>query len=331
VSSFQSSTVNAIVIKHNNSTLLFGDDFETGTIGGAWDNGAQPGNWTLPAMQPNPFVNQVSNTAPPGAFQGTKYGLVQRVASQQGIRAQFQPVSSGKLELDTMFYVPDGEQWLTVVLGNNLNFNPLPSFANPVHSYIIFHLNATHLVSDYNTGADEFMPFEYKNGEWMRLKIGYDYANATTGYTVDLTTSAETGHYERALTNSDQPINSMLIKFEDNNKIAYFDAVTALPPPSLLGDFNNDTKVDAADYVVWRKNNGGNTTPLPNDNGLGLPINDNHYQLWRANFGSGSSGSSAAFGSTVHVPEPGTLTLAALGSLLIGAARRAAKEVLVKL
>jgi len=54
----------------------------------------------------------------------------------------------------------------------------------------------------------------------------------------------------------------------------------------LPGYFNHDRTVDAADYVVWRKNPGGIYT-------------DDDYATWRANFGQSFSftgtGSSSAF------------------------------------
>jgi hypothetical protein len=85
-------------------------------------------------------------------------------------------------------------------------------------------------------------------------------------------------------------------------------------PPGLPGDFNADGKVDAADYVTWRKNNGTNNA-LPNDGGLGTPITSAHYELWKENFGdmAGSGGGAA-------VPEPTTwVCLAGLfaGGLLL--------------
>jgi hypothetical protein len=85
----------------------------------------------------------------------------------------------------------------------------------------------------------------------------------------------------------------------------------------LPGDFNDDLKVDAADYVVWRKNN-GTSTALPNDGGLGVPISTAHYDLWRDNFGAmpGSGAGAAA------VPEPATGVLLALGIGLFGARPR---------
>ncbi|MCI0748743.1 MAG: PEP-CTERM sorting domain-containing protein [Verrucomicrobia subdivision 3 bacterium] len=48
------------------------------------------------------------------------------------------------------------------------------------------------------------------------------------------------------------------------------------------GDFNSDGNVDAADYVVWRKNDVANA-PLPND--AGLTTQGGRYGLWRSNFG----------------------------------------------
>ena len=44
---------------------------------------------------------------------------------------------------------------------------------------------------------------------------------------------------------------------------------------ALGGDFNLDGKVDAADYVVWRKTGTGG---------------EQGYQAWRANFGSSVAG-----------------------------------------
>jgi autotransporter-associated beta strand protein len=79
--------------------------------------------------------------------------------------------------------------------------------------------------------------------------------------------------------------------------------------PSLPGDFNSDGKVDAGDYVTWKKNDGTNNA-LANDNGLGVPIGANHYNLWRANFGNppGAGSSGGALGGAA-VPEPGTASL----------------------
>jgi autotransporter-associated beta strand protein len=61
------------------------------------------------------------------------------------------------------------------------------------------------------------------------------------------------------------------------------------------GDFNNDGKVDAADYVVWRK-------------GLGTTYTQDDYDVWRAHFGQ-TAGPGSAAGANAAVPEPATLVL----------------------
>lgn len=63
------------------------------------------------------------------------------------------------------------------------------------------------------------------------------------------------------------------------------------------GDFNEDGRVDAADYVRWRSNDSAND-PLPNDNGLASQVE--RYDLWVANFGEPMQGG----GSVSAVPEP---------------------------
>jgi T5SS/PEP-CTERM-associated repeat protein len=75
-------------------------------------------------------------------------------------------------------------------------------------------------------------------------------------------------------------------------------------PAGLPGDYNNDGKVDAADYVVWRKNE-GTTNMLPNDP-IGGTIGPAQFDQWRANFGA-TIGSGAANHS---VPEPAAIVLA---------------------
>ena len=80
--------------------------------------------------------------------------------------------------------------------------------------------------------------------------------------------------------------------------------------PGLAGDYNDNGVVDAADYVLWRKNV-GTTGTLANDT-IGGTIGEDHYNLWRANFGETTPGAGTALGSAA-VPEPTALVLAALG------------------
>jgi hypothetical protein len=69
-----------------------------------------------------------------------------------------------------------------------------------------------------------------------------------------------------------------------------------------LGDYNNNGRVDAADYVLWR--NGG---PLQNEGATPGMINQADYDFWRARFGA-TSASGAALAAS-HVPEPASSLL----------------------
>jgi hypothetical protein len=63
----------------------------------------------------------------------------------------------------------------------------------------------------------------------------------------------------------------------------------------LQGDYNGDGKVDAADYVAWRKTNGTLTG----------------YDTWRENFGRSSFASAAV--ASAAVPEPPARLMFLLG------------------
>jgi hypothetical protein len=76
----------------------------------------------------------------------------------------------------------------------------------------------------------------------------------------------------------------------------------------LPGDFNSDNVVDAADYVVWRKN--------PSAFG-GDPAG---YNTWRSNFGRTSGSGLAA--SANPVPEPAGITLCVASMFLFALRRR---------
>lgn len=71
----------------------------------------------------------------------------------------------------------------------------------------------------------------------------------------------------------------------------------------LLGDYDENGTVDAADYTVWRDNL-GSATALPNDDSAGVDADD--YTRWKTNF-SNTSGAASAVVATV--PEPNCLAL----------------------
>jgi hypothetical protein len=72
----------------------------------------------------------------------------------------------------------------------------------------------------------------------------------------------------------------------------------------VLGDYNNNGVVDAADYVLWRK--GG---PLANEADAPGTVNEQDYAEWRARFGNTSGNGSLTVNSTVPEPEIGGFAL----------------------
>jgi hypothetical protein len=106
------------------------------------------------------------------------------------------------------------------------------------------------------------------------------------------------------------PVGSFVrIESLDNTKKLALAEVEVFGPPVMLpGDHNNDGKVNAADYVVWRR------APL----NFGGP---DGYTAWRTNFGN-PPGSGASLGNAA-VPEPAALSLLGVVALLsIGGMRK---------
>ena len=97
----------------------------------------------------------------------------------------------------------------------------------------------------------------------------------------------------------------------NKNGVFLFQQVPRVPV-SVPGDYNNNSVVDAADYIVWRDKRGAPTGTLPNDVDGGV-IGPAQYATWRANFGNTVGNSSV---STASVPEPASLLLLLLAAIL---------------
>ncbi len=93
----------------------------------------------------------------------------------------------------------------------------------------------------------------------------------------------------------DSPTIQMAI---DN--VRFCDTLDCTPSIAPTGDYNNDGVVDAADYVVWRKNDTGGQSG---------------YDDWRTNFGSSAAGLGS---SATAVPEPAAIVLALVSCLISG-------------
>ena len=77
----------------------------------------------------------------------------------------------------------------------------------------------------------------------------------------------------------------------------------------LSGDYNRDGRVNAADYVVWRKLYGSEGIGLAADGSGNGSVNEADYEIWRQNFAATVG---AASGSAAAIPEPCATSLVAV-------------------
>lgn len=95
----------------------------------------------------------------------------------------------------------------------------------------------------------------------------------------------------------------------------FFDNLTVRSPFSgVEGDFNNDGRVDAADYTAWRDRQGDPAGALPNDFDSG-PIGPAQYATWQAAYGANAGAQPAV------VPEPAAACLALLAGGSVASVR----------
>jgi hypothetical protein len=92
------------------------------------------------------------------------------------------------------------------------------------------------------------------------------------------------------------------------------DFLEQLPIAKLIpGDFNLSGSVDAADYILWRKKNGGSA--LPNDGGITPGVtNAADYTYWRSRYGAiftAAINTGDGLSESTTIPEPATWLLVA--------------------
>ena len=148
----------------------------------------------------------------------------------------------------------------------------------------VFGLNAANLMATPNlTGWNE---------EDGGAFLSSDFFDTTTQVPLQLTIGA-------GATLGDYPINVTLAGGPGSDWSTARSFTIRIAAPGIAGDYNGNGVVDAADYVVWRKNDG---TPAA-------------YNTWRANFGrTAVGGTTLGSPSNAGVPEPASTLLLILGA-----------------
>jgi beta-glucanase (GH16 family) len=164
-------------------------------------------------------------------------------------------------------------------------------------------------------------PVNFHNGfhvyavEWDATQLRF-YVDGTLHYTVNETTNRPI---------FETPMNIILNLAVGGTFGGDPDATTVFPQvmevdyvrvwqrqTGLSGDYNLDGRVDAADYVVWRKSVGESGIGLPADGSGNGTIDDADYQIWRRNFAAEGT---AIDDVSASVPEPCGAALVAVALL----------------
>ena len=297
-----------------NGSLSMGGDVTTNTDGGAGTLTIGPGSAVNVAQHTVLFTNGTVKLEG-GSFATTSFDF-------QGGQFQW---ASGTLHIDTFdgsltnptggTLAPGRSAGSTMITGNYTQQSgaaleiEIGGTAISMHDFV--SISGTALVdgelqlklidSFFPAATDTFTVLNALGG------IAGVFSNVTTGQRL---TTADGGgsflvHY--GATSIFNPNQIVLTAFE------------ASPPP-LLGDYNQNGTVDAADFVLWRKNLGGGTS-LPNDDTPGIGPDD--YTRWRTSFGRMAGSNSGAI-TNAAVPEPTAIVLfvGALVALSIANARQ---------
>lgn len=184
--------------------------------------------------------------------------------------------------------------------------------------------------------------FTSVNGAWQRSSTGpnqFALRTSLDSFGSDIATGSITGSASpsdynidlSALQNISSTIEFRLYAWGGSNANGTFSindfsfngsvVPSEVTTPTLAGDYNGDDSVDAADYTIWRDNEGAFIT-LANETVSPGVVDAADYDEWKLNFGATGGGGSIA---AVAVPEPiaaALLALAAVSGLAASARNR---------
>jgi hypothetical protein len=201
-------------------------------------------------------------------------------------------------------------------------WNPATELVEPADSTVRLQIRKTPTVHTTLAASSSVAPPPLQLAAPLDAEMGFH--NHLVLYGLDAAAPAGAyGFFARLTSNVYEPSEPMLFVF--NHGVFDYDQMTeatlAINLAAVLpGDFNNDGRVDAADYSVWR-------------DGLGSVYTAADYEIWRSHFGQpvagGSGGGAQAATPTAAVPEPASFVLAGGGAavfLLIVFARSGRME-----
>lgn len=210
------------------------------------------------------------------------------------------------LTADDRLYAKLGGEFFTFGLGYDINL--ATPFAIDDGS-MFDERGITSGTTGTSDGAASIDPLDQYGEGWFTQFWHYAVAESDhpTSGTIDAADweSSQVGMFARPLTDGDWDAWTYTVPFD----FGAFPDLPVLTPTTLLGDYNNDGVVDAADYTTWRATL-GDTLPAGegadgNQNGL---VDEPDLAVWRSHYGQTTSGAS----QSVAVPEPMSMTTALL-------------------
>jgi hypothetical protein len=180
--------------------------------------------------------------------------------------------------------------------------------------------------------------------QWVRVETtlvidddpdntGFGWDVAGQGYKVGMIEEVRATFFTGDFTGNFPSLNDGGSFFVDNALLEIFPnkaALDATPNPNpmpvaaIVGDYNDNGSVDAADYTLWRQFLGQSGANLANRSpSVTGVVKQADYNAWKAAFGQGGGGSGMntavlAYAPGAAVPEAGTIVLSLLAS--VGAA-----------
>ncbi|HEY3392360.1 MAG TPA: hypothetical protein VGK58_06620 [Lacipirellulaceae bacterium] len=244
-------------------------------------------------------------------------GAFENMINQSGLD---KPFTSGVTDWDT--YFTTGDDPFAQAAGGN-NWQSETQFSLPVMGYVDFDFGAEYSIDRlavWNISMKD-IKIHVSNTSIATLQEVASFTlpnhlNFPFSYRHDLL-DLGSAHDVRYLRIEIESVH--LFSPSDTFGFAIVGEVTASAVPvsaGLDGDYNTNGTVDAADYIVWRKNL-GTEFDMPNDTTPG-DIGTEDFDEWRANFGASSSGPAAA----TSIPEPAAYFLFSIGGCLSLAVRR---------
>jgi hypothetical protein len=219
---------------------------------------------------------------------------------------------------------------------------------SPTHSLELLDASATDFeewrsyATDVPVGEDRsfrlrwFWKYDVATGDEFRARLrlsndgvtSVDLTNPVTE--LNFTISGTATDFEMFETTIDLPdgVRSFDLTFISGGALSalgslYIDDISAaiVRAPVLLGDYNANGIVDAADYTVWRNSLGTTGIGLAADGDGDSMITQLDYDIWKANFGTTAGGGASSIQNSA-VPEPSTMLLIVVGTYIAATASR---------